>query len=496
MVCTVDCLSSYGCNELVLPQDGAVYSPFVELRFTTVSVNSSGGRSFSTQILTVGNSSSPPDNHAAIKSFEYGFTTGLGIGFNVEVLDEGGITYRRILEAINKTVSLALDDARRCSVRFGWVIKRCDGSHTLVTNEDSGDKLFFLPNTMQTQFENGLIKIKFEGTSMVHRWAETRLTKTLGSQKNKMRLKQALRTLFTEYDPKVKDVLFRNKDGGELCFPNSDGGCDGPMGVWPMDQQNAPAIARKWLTALMTKGQLGILMLYDPTGPYVVFQENPDTTDCCKNNIGTYIVNGGNCSPVLSFNPSMNWAKGLVPAGGRSAPGASSGNSKEKVEPDRPIERVGTQTGPTVQQHELMWRMPDEMAEKNTDTIAKHLEANSKYEALPNMQAELRIIGRPDLGDPMKLVGKTISIVVINPFYISTQNCSWITTSNCNRVLSNKKWYITAVNHQINSGSYVTTIKVQLNVPNVTANAADPLGGVGCGTETFANSLPGEPNGT
>lgn len=483
MACTVDCLSKYGCNELVTPLDGAVYAPFVELRFRN-------------QILTVGNSSSPPDNHAAIKTFEYGFTTGLGVGFKVEVLDQGGITYRRLIDAINKTTSLSLDDTVNCSVRFGWVITKCDGSTSLVTNEDSGDKLYFMPNTMQTQFENGLIKFTFEGVSMVGRWAETRLTKTLGSEDNKMPLKQALRELFTEYDPKVKEVRFKNKDGGELEFANSDGGAEGPKGVWPMDQQNAPAIARKWLSALTTKDKLGILMLYDPTGPYVIFQENPDATDCCTNSLGTYIVNGGNCSPVLSFNPEMNWAKGLGAAGGGATSGAASGDSNELIKPNIKIERVGTQTGPAVQQHEWMWRNPDEMALKNADAIAAHLEANSKYEALPNMQAELKIMGRPDLGDPIKMVGKTVSIIVINPFYISTQNCSWITKSNCNRVLSNKKWFITAANHQINNGSFVTTLKVQLTAPNVTTDAESPLGGVGCGTETFENSQEKEVNGT
>lgn len=486
MACTVDCLSTYGCNEMQLPQEGAVYAPFVELRFQGQGT-----------ILTVGNSSSPPDNHATIKNFEYGFTEGqTGIGFKMDILDEGGITYRRILEAINKTTFNALDDTLNCSCRFGWVIKKCDGSASIVTNEDSGDKLYFLPLLMKTQFENGLIKINLEGGSMVNRWAETRLTKTLGSQDNKMPLKQALRELFTQYDPKVKDVLFRNKDGGEMCFPNSDGGCDGPKGVWPMDQQNAPAVARKWLSALTTKDGLGILMLYDPTGPYVIFQENPDATDCCKNSLGTYVVNGGNCSPVLSFNPDMNWVKGMVPAGGGATGGAASGNNKELVKPKKKIERVGTQSGPSVQQHEWMWRTPDDMAFKNADAMAAHLEANSKYEALPGIQGELKIIGRPDLGDPIKLVGKSVSIIVINPFYISRENCSWITTTNCNRVLSNKKWYITAANHQIKEGSYITTLKVQLTVPNISTDAQDPLGGVGCGTETFANSQAGEPNGT
>jgi hypothetical protein len=212
--------------------------------------------------------------------------------------------------------------------------------------------------------------------------------------------------------------------------------------------------------------------------------------------LGTYIVNGGNCSPVISFNPDMNWAKGLVPGGGGSLPGAADGNNAVLIKPDKKIEKIGSQTGPSVQQHEWMWRTPGDMVLKNADAIAAHLEANSKYEALPNFEAELVIIGRPDIVAAPDLVGKRISIIVINPFYISSENCSWITTSNCNRVLSNKNWLVKGVNHKINNGSFLTTLKVMLDVPNVNVDANDPLGGIGCGTETFENSQDREVEGT
>ncbi|RTK95767.1 MAG: hypothetical protein EKK64_05790 [Neisseriaceae bacterium] len=480
-----DCLTKYSCGEVKLPPEGAVCSPFVELNFR--------GR-----ILTMGNSSSPPDNHAAIKSFEYGVGCDLGGGFKVEVIDEGGITYRRLIDALNKTVSLASDDNKNCSVKFGWVIRHCDGTVVIDTNEHYGKKLFFLPGKMETQFENGVIKLTFEGTSFAPRWAETRYTKTLGSQNQTMPLKQALRTLFTEYDPKVDNVKFLNKDGGELEFANSDGGADGPMGVWPMDQQNAPAVARKWIAGLSTKDGLGILMFYDPTGPSVVFQENPMTEKCCDTNfLGTYIVNGGNQSPVISFNPSINWPKGLGAAAGGSLPGAASGDNSNLIEPtDKEIEKVGSQTGPSVQQHEWMWRVPDDMAFKNADAIAAHLEANARYESKGPIEGELCILGRPDLTVATDIAAKYVSIIVINPFYISRESCSWITTSTCNSILSNKRWYLTGINHKISNGSFVTTLKVQLRVPNVTIPATDPLGGKGCGTETFENSQNREVQGT
>ncbi|MEI8270457.1 MAG: hypothetical protein WCG45_03745, partial [bacterium] len=60
----------------------------------------------------------------------------------------------------------------------------------------------------------------------------------------------------------------------------------------------------------------------------------------------------------------------------------------------------------------------------------------------------------------------------------------------------NKRWYLTGINHKISNGSFVTTLKVQLRVPNVTIPATDPLGGKGCGTETFENSQSREVQGT
>ena len=484
MACTVDCLTSYGCKEIIRPPEGAVCAPFVELDFDG-------------KILTMGNSSSPPDNHAAIKSFEYGVGCDLGGGFKVEIIDEGGITYKRILDVINKTTSLADEDVKRCSVTFGWIIRSCDGTVTIDTNEHYGKKLYFLPLKVESQFENGVLKLTFEGSSYAPRWAETRYTKTLGSQDQKMPLKQALTQMFTEFDPKVKSVKFINKDGGELEFANSDGGPEGPKSLWPMDQQSAPAVARKWLSGLTSKDGLGILMLYDPTGPHVVFQENPLSDKCCdENSLGTYIVNGGNCSPVIGFTPVINWLKSPNAAGGGSTGGAASGDNAELIKPTPRIEKVGSQTGPTVQQHEWMWRAPDDMARKNADAIAAHLEANTRFEVLGAIEGELTILGRPDITISGDIAVKYISIIVINPFYISSESCTWISTSTCNNILSNKKWFITGVNHKISNGSYVTTLKVQLRTPNITIDANEPLGGKGCGTEVFENSQAKEVQGT
>jgi hypothetical protein len=52
---------------------------------------------------------------------------------------------------------------------------------------------------------------------------------------------------------------------------------------------------------------------------------------------------------------------------------------------------------------------------------------------------------------------------------------------------------ILGANHQIQSGSYVTTLKVSLATPNIDISASETLGGNGCGTERAQEARGDEP---
>lgn len=486
MPCELDCLATYGCLAPVEPTEGVILTPFVEISF--------GNRA---KLLMSGNISSPPDNRAAIKSFEFGFGTGSAgdSGIKVEIVDEGGFTYRNILKEINKSVKYQGEDARRTSARFGWIKVDCEGNSSVVTNEDYGKSLYFMAHNIETSFENGVIKLMFSGINLMY--SDTRITESLGDESNKMSLKQALVELFSEKDPTVDEgnINFLSADGGELEFKNSDGGNDGPYGVWPCDQQNALAVARKWLSSVTTKNGKGILIQYDPTGPGITFLEDPgkNSEDCCERSVGTYIVNGGNCSPVISFTSNIKWGPPHSGKGG-SAPGASGSKSDVDIEPEEGVEEGGPQTSLTVQQHEFMWRNPEDMAEKTEEGNTAQAEAANPYEALPGIDAELKIQGDPSFNDPVGLTGKWVSVIVINPFYIKGDEgeCIWLARPICNSVLSNKEWMILGCCHQITAGSYVTTLKLRLEVPNRDIDASEPLGGSGCGTEFFDDRIENE----
>jgi hypothetical protein len=250
------------------------------------------------------------------------------------------------------------------------------------------------------------------------------------------------------------------------------------------------AAARTWLSSVSTENDRGILICYDPDTSSIIFQEDKTETQCCGQNIATYIVNGGNCSPVLEFNPTIKWPLGFVPGGGATTGGNASGANDAYVEPTIDVQNAGTQTGPAIQQHEWMWRHPDSLSTGASEGNAAHMEANKNVEHLPGFSAELKIHGDPGYADPIYMMAKTISIIVINPFHINDQ-CTWITKPNCNAIMSNKKYRIQGVSHQITGGSFVTTLKVFLEQPNKDIDASDALGGNGCGTETFGDDPGG-----
>jgi len=436
------------------------------------------------KVIQVGNSSSHPNNHAAISSFQYGFGNGTpGWGADFEVIDQGGTMYRDIIQAMHKTVTHALKEVLGTIFDFGWIIKHCDGTVDFHTaNRLKGGELRGMITDVDQTFEGGIIKLKFKVRAPTSDMQDVPQDDTLGDESQKIPLKVALTDLFTNHHPRYNSVKFLNKDGEPLEFKSSDAGEDGPKGAWPMNQQNPLAAARTWLSSVVTKNDRGILIVYNPMTADLIFQEDPSEKKCCSTHFRTYIVNGGNCSPVLEFNPTVKWVVATSGHGATSG-GGSSADMTAKVEPLVDIQKAGGQTAPAIQQHELMWRHPDAVASGASAGNSAHLDANGKFERpLPGFTAQLKIHGDPTYSVGPELIGKTLSIVVINPFHINDQ-CTWITKPNCNPILSNKNYLIRGVSHQISGGSFVTTIEVMLTQPNSHIDATSTLGD--CGNEIF-----------
>src|SRR6185437_8328740 len=104
-----------------------------------------------------------------------------------------------------------------------------------------------------------------------------------------------------------------------------------------------------------------------------------------------------------------------------------------------------------------------------------------------SITAELKIQGNPAFADPILFTQRTISIIVINPFHIKRgidNECGdWLQAETCNKVLSNKRWWVTGVVEDIREGSYTTTLKVRLDAPGVDVSFGEPLGASESGFE-------------
>lgn len=477
-------MDTYSCPGMHPSQApaGAIFTPYVRFDF--------GGF-----MITTGNESAPSvDNAASIVSFQYGFGNGtVGWGAELEIVDVDGFTYRSVIRAINKSLTNSLNETLSCHFDFGWIIKYCNGTVQLLTAERNiGGKLYAHIKHVEQTFEGGKSKIKIKLAGPPQNINDVRHDDTMGDESQRITLKEAITELFTQNEPRFASVRFESNDGGELQFKKDDGGEDGPKGAWPLNQQNPLAAARTWLSSITTEKDLGILICYDPSSASIIFREAPDKDlTPCDRNVGTFIVNGGNCSPVLSFDPTINWVKGMIPNAGAATPGSSSGDNTNFVEPTIDIQKVGTQTSPTIQQHELIYRHPDAAAPKSREGTAAQMEANAVYEAPighAGFEADLKIIGDVLYSHPLALVGKMLSIIVINPFHLN-EECTWITGPNCSTILSNKAYLIKGVSHSISEGSFTTTFNLHLLAPNQNIDANAPLGGADSGGETFDDAL-------
>jgi len=466
----VNCIDRYKCKIIreVLP--GAVQTPFVEIGFE----DDTG-----TTIITVGNNSSfsnfidPSDqNHAVIKSFEYGKSNGTGMV--VEILDEDGGDFALFMVRLNKSLCNVGKDYRlRC--KFGWIIETCNGDTTL---EDSGD-LFFLPREIKAVYEGGKIKFTVEGGDMMDNIAEERLNDSKGADDTPVALKEAIKKLFAENHPKVPSVRFIRKENNterEWEWRPSEGGKNGPKGVWNSSQQNSLTTARNWLNPYTTERGEGVAFNWNSESRipelqiHSVPESGPDggkIKDACEFSIGTYIVNGGDCSPVISFNPNVKWTFVPNSASGGKTGGNKSGKTKVKV-PREGCDTGGVQYHPGVSDTQLANRAPGETLERTTEANTAHELANQALENRLPIEAELKIQGQPLFVNPVLLTGAWISIIVVNPFHIKknvlgdTACGDWLAQPVCNRVFSNKMWMVKEVHHQIKEGSYTTSIKVFL----------------------------------
>jgi hypothetical protein len=499
----VNCRDKFSCDNMIrLPFDGQAsgdkkyegysFAPFVELK-----LNVSG------EILTVGNNSRPNGNNTAvITSLEYGASEGVGV--IIEIFDEEGGNFTKSFQALNKSLNNLKEDISRLEIDFGWLVeKKCGGESARkfsVKTENKGYPINLLPLKMNVVYEGGKIKYTLEANDMQSRISEVRQECNIGTEDAKVSLKEAIKKFMKEnLPPPMLNVEFLKKDGTEWEFKNSDGGPDGPKSVWGSCQQNKLATLRRWIAPYTTKDDKGIILQWkgledgvEPKeGGTIILMEDPSpdnkqkNPDLCGSNIGTYIVNGGKLSPVLSFNPQVNWILSGGGSAGASQAGASASGKKagSSCSEDKNDKGGTASTMSTGGQDNN--RSPDQQSKATAKANAAHEKAAITQEQFPAIKAELKIIGDPKYIFPLLWKDKNLSLIVINPIHLMSRNLflnnagcpEWLSQPACNPVFSNKNWQIIGVNHQIKGGSYVTILNLMLAAPNVEISRDSHLGG-------------------
>lgn len=499
------CQETFQCGTTMLPVDGYAFAPFIELILQTQN-----------EIITVGNKSRPPNHSAVIKSMEYGSSEGMGV--SIEIFDEQGGNFTKSMESINKSLGSAAKDIQALRLDFGWIVQnKCtiDAPEKISVKSKTGDYIHLLPINLMVVYEGGKIKYTLEAQDLCSRVADVRMECNIGRDDAKVPLKQAIRTFMKQYQPPpFFDVEFwpaaaagrADYTGPEWVFKESDGGKEGPKGVWSTNQQNKLATLRRWIAPLTTSNGKGIILQWKGKnvtntneGGTIILQEDPTdkcaSFDPCKSlnsisSVGvwpkTYIVNGGKYSPVLSFNPQVKWTFSGQGKSGGSQSAASGAGAKPKgndCDGKVEVEKAGTSTKTTGGNQTSHWRSYDQESSKGLKANAAHESANAFREALSPIEAELKIIGDPSMIFPIDLFAKTVSLIVVNPFHIKGNKRfgdvknDWLSSPMCNPVFSNKAWRISGVNHQIKEGSYVTILKLNLDAPNQQLPPGSSLGG-------------------
>lgn len=490
------------CEPIKVPFNDHVMAPFVEVKL-------SDGVSY----ITVGNNSSPPKNHAAIRSFKYGTTVSQG-GYNceIEITDEAGSDFQRFFDKISKvpdpkTTNLVF----WINARWGWIGENCGG----VPRVHSQTSHTFVLTKADVNYGNGVTSFMLKGTDMTPLNMDMINRQAFGTAKDKMSLKDAIRLLGKENGC---DVLFMKPGQLDADAWEFVGGKGEPKAVWRGNGTNFLQTVLAWITPFKTASGNGIswsfnsrrpggsydqFILWEGKGPTCNEKINP-----CARSIGTYIVNGGNRSPVIDFKTNINWSFASIGAGGAMSPdtgadskgknGKGGGTQDNKPEGGAVTEGpecrilanpnnhlapdVGVQTMSIVSEAAREVYGTRDALKMSKEALAAHSRVNTFYEPI---SAEMRVQGDPFLADPIFLRDKVCSIVVIQPFHVQKVGggCGeWLQTESCNRILSNRNWRIEGCGHEIRSGTYITLLKVALDVPAVQLDLNHPLGGDGaCG---------------
>jgi len=465
-----------------------------------------------TNKITVGNESYQGDpNTACIKSMEIGWVDEPSM--KCEIVDEKGGTLQSVANAVRKCVRGG-GTGSMCQFQFGWIVTTCYGGPS-VSHVIPSETFNLQLVQLDVSYSEGKIKYTIEGKTVNTAYDVSRADRTFGSQDKPIKIEEAINALCA-IDPPCTVRYMEITPGGSLRETKFDWAITGKvLGYWQCDNMSKISVISKWLAPFRIKDgkcDKGIVIFYNPrkydelillkdpsTGPGEASQCAPDGSKKDEfGPLGTFIVNGGKCSTVIEFSPTMNIINAKSSAavgGGTSGPNKTSSQlAEEKRCENQQKDTIdaGTQLQATITQQAVEnygTKTANDQSLKSE--IAHHKASLVTSTQNPGVHAELKILGNPSARFTWFGAMRNMSIVVINPYHIrkSGSTCGdWLAYPACNELFTNKNWKCEGINHSISNGSYTTTIKAMLVAPDIQVSADDPLGGQGGGGPTLENT--------
>ena len=423
---------------------------------------------------------------------------------------EGGIFFN----FVNTMIKCVDNVDAHMDIDFGWIGRNCDGSinSELTVSKKKGSPLQCTLLKIKIERVNGSYHYKIDGADQGTAAQNTTDKKTSGDTKmNKMDLDKAIKDLCENQDPKFKVDFWRLKADGTTENFKFAGATNlaPPKGGWRSNNNNKIKTIYSWIAGYVTDKGKGIFITSDCLDKnHLILWEN-SVPGCdidmgspgCSRTIGYFVVNGGNCSSVLDFNPTMDWVstwskttQGGAASGGVSAESVEIHNKKEGGDlplgndlcdpEDFKAKSKGVMGSIMLEDHHIINYGGNAIKKINKASNANRI-ANMQFTMNAGVQADLKIQGTVEEGytDIVGAMSAMVAIAVINPMFVndslSSVGCpTWLAQPVYNEMLSHKQWNVQSITHNISGGKFTTTLNVKLlDVPGVSKGIPGSFGG-------------------
>lgn len=504
--CLRGCITGYteggpGVEKLI---DHALMAPFVEVWLGDPADKQKS-------LISIGNFSSK-NKKAVVNSMKLGGSNGFGC--TIEIIDESGGNFYNYFFNLTRGNLDGQEKTSNLYFRFGWVWRDCNGKSSYPPERGSGvpirdperkilssrTHVMKITSISCDNSQDGAFKFTITGTDTFSDTMTTIVSNVFGTSDKKLHLTSAIKFMMADLGIEVD---FLNETNGPLLWTTKTGSNLerrwGPLGVWRGNGMPAILAAKSWLNDHLSLNGKGITEFFESTvseertrlfgdKPLLIFKESPRIT--CVSQIkyiqrllGTYIVNGGACSPVISFKPSFTYQPQMTLKGSVGGMAGGGPMTSKDVTPNvkGPISCISdTITNAKNQGMQVIKTTDDNAVEKfGFDGGIEVITANLTNEHVNKLgvranpiSAELKIQGDPTLDSQRHIISHFVSIVYLNPFNIAEKPFPTLRefeASNpfCNNVLSNRYWFIKGFQHEISEGGYTTTLDLNLAFPGV-----------------------------